>query len=264
MLLAACSGGKGGRGDAAAALPAVAADDSTGGAEATEAVMPTGADELFDDFIFNFASTRALQIERTRFPLPVIGTDGKQKSIAKREWKMESFFMRQDYYTLIFDTPEQMELVKDTALVAVTVEKIMLTDSIVRQYAFHRDHGRWMLAQIREQQLSHNANAQFLSFYQQFATDSVFQYRSLSEQIDFSGPDPDDDFARMEGVITPDFWGAFAPELPTGMLYNIVYSSQDPASAQKIFVLRGIANGLETELTFVLRNGHWKLTKLST
>ena len=59
-----------------------------------EQPMPKAADELFDDFFFNFAANRKLQRKRIHFPLPVY-TDGKViKTIAKNEWKIDNFFMR--------------------------------------------------------------------------------------------------------------------------------------------------------------------------
>ncbi|MBR4898149.1 MAG: DUF4348 domain-containing protein [Prevotella sp.] len=228
-----------------------------------EEPMSAAVDELFDDFIFNFAANRKLQLERIRFPL-LVNSGEEKEYIERKEWKHEHFFMRQDYYTLIFDKPEQIDLVKDTALTQAVVEKIFLSEHFVRQYIFNRENGRWMLTEIRNQTLPRNPNAQFLGFYEQFVTDSVFQRESLDDQIDFVGPDPDDDFAQMEGVITPDFWDAFCPELPTGMIFNIVYGQQNPATTQKVFIIRGIANGLEVELTFKLHNGRWKLTKMST
>lgn len=225
--------------------------------------MSAAVDELFDDFIFNFASNRRLQMERIVFPLTVSSDEG-QKLIQRSKWKMEHFFMRQDSYTLIFDSPEQMELMKDTALSTVIVEKIFLNEHVIEQYLFERKVGRWMLAGINKQSMPRNPNAQFLSFYERFVTDSVFQHESLSEQIVFVGPDPEDDFAQMEGVITPDFWDGFRPDLPRDMIYNIVYGQQAPAALQKILVLRGIANGLEVELTFRQHRGRWKLTKMIT
>ena len=36
-----------------------------------ETPMPKAADELFDDFLFNFAANRKLQKQRVHFPLPV-------------------------------------------------------------------------------------------------------------------------------------------------------------------------------------------------
>ena len=244
--------------------PADAAENTDSIAEEMEdEAVPVAADELFDDFFFNFASNRRLQMERISFPLTV-NSGHKVERMERSQWKMDQFFIRQDFYTLIFDSEQQMEAVKDTAVAEATVEKIFLDSDFVRQYLFSRKTGRWMLYEIRNQTLPRNANATFLSFYKQFVADSLFQRESLAEQIEFSGPDPDDDFRQIEGVITPDFWEAFCPEFPARMLYNIVYGATGTGSHQKILVLRGIANGLEVEITFQLRNGRWKLTKLLT
>jgi hypothetical protein len=78
------------------------------------------------------------------------------------------------------------------------------------------------------------------------------------------GPDPDDDFSMMEGIITPDTWEAFAPELPSKMIYNIIYGEAKKETNSKLFVLRGIANGQELEMTFKRKDGKWLLTKLAT
>lgn len=228
-----------------------------------EEPMPTAADELFDDFFFNYAASRRLQLERTRFPLPV-ERDTVTTYIEKRQWKPERFFIDQDFYTLIFDSERQMDLVKDTTVARVTVERIQLSESTVQQYCFERLHGAWMLQKVCYQPLQRNPNAQFLGFYQRFVSDSLFMHQSLADQINFSGPDPDDDFQMIEGVISPEQWDAFAPTFPDGTLYNIVYDPHHPAAMQKIFVIRGIANGLEVEVTFRLQKGRWRLKKLST
>jgi len=233
--------------------------------------MPTAADELFDDFIFNFASNRRLQLERINFPLAITtdsatlaaDTTGQYVPVERTNWQTERFFMNEGEYTLLFDTQKQMELVKDTTIEQVTVEKIMLERQQVQQYLFHKQSGQWHLQEVRQQPLVENPNASFIGFYHQFATDSVFQRESLSEAISFAAPDPDDDFEVTEGVITPDFWDAFAPELPEEIQYNIVYGQQDSASNQKIFVVRGISNGLELELTFQRKSGKWKLTRMA-
>jgi len=223
--------------------------------------LPLSADELFDDFIFNFASNRRLQMERIEFPL-LVNSGAKKEYVDREDWQMEHFFMHQGEYTLMFDYEEQMLLTQDTSIVDVALEKIFLDEAFIRQYLFSKSSGRWMLTEIRNQTLPRNANSQFIAFYQQFVTDSLFQRESLAEEIEFQGPDPDDDFAQMEGVITPDFWDAFAPELPQRMLYNIVYVPQNPQSQQKILVVRGISNGLEQMLTFRQRQGRWLLVKL--
>ncbi len=228
-----------------------------------ETPMPKAADELFDDFVFNFAANRKLQMKRVQFPLPVYRNEKLVKQIARKHWRMEHFFMRQDYYTLIFDNYKQMNLVKDTTIAHVVVEKVFYRKQVVQQFVFDRIQGLWMMTSINYKSMYQNQNASFLKFYGKFATDSVFQSEHLHNPVKFVGPDPDDDFSTMTGDIEPETWPAFAPELPHGMIYNILYGQQYTESNQKIFVIRGIANGLETELTFRRIGGKWMLTKLN-
>ena len=228
----------------------------------SEEPMPVSAEELFDDFLFNFASNKRLQMERVKFPI-IVSSEAKADTLEKNDWQMEHFFMHHGEYTLIFDSEAQMEAVKDTSVNHAIVEKIFMDQGFVCQYQFDRKNGRWMLDRMNKQTMSHNPNASFLSFYRRFATDSVFRQQSLAQEIAFSGPDPDNDFDQMEGVITPDFWEAFAPELPHGTIYNIMYGHPHSHSNTKIFVLRGIANGLEVEMTFHREHNQWRLTKLS-
>ena len=228
-----------------------------------ETPMPKAADELFDDFVFNFAANRKLQMKRVHFPLPVYHNDKLVKSIGKRAWKMEHFFMHQDYYTLIFDNQKQMNLVKDTAIDHVVIEKVFYAKKTVQQFLFNRINGEWMMTSINYKPMYSNMNASFLKFYGRFATDSAFQAEHLHNPVKFVGPDPDDDFSTMSGDIEPETWPAFAPQLPHGMIYNIIYGQKYAESNQKIFVIRGIANGMETILTFKRVHGKWMLTKLN-
>ncbi len=229
----------------------------------TDTPMPQAADELFDDFLFNFVANRRLQMERVVFPLTVT-RNGDTTQTQRQDWQMERFFMRQGYYTLLFGSKGEMAMMNDTSLTQAVVEKIYFNTGAVIQYQFHRLRGAWMLTEVDTQPIAANPNASFLEFYHQFVTDSVFQSHSLEETVQFVGPDPDDDFQQMEGFLTPDTWPAFAPELPDKMLYNIVYGSRRPRTDNMIFVMRGIANGLELELTFKHRGDKWRLAKMTT
>ena len=230
----------------------------------TETPMPRAADAYFDDFVFNFTANKRLQFERIVFPLRVTEADGKMKMTEKSQWKMEHLFMRQGYYTLLFDDDAQMSHMKDTAVNEAVVEKIMLRKNQVKNYYFHRIRGAWMMYEVRTTPMEENANASFLSFYKRFTTDSVFQVQSINETVQFVGPDPDDDFNVMEGVITPDTWEAFAPQLPGKVLYNIVYGKPEAEGNKKIFLMRGVSNGLEMELRFKKVGGKWLLMKMTT
>ena len=224
--------------------------------------MPKAADELFDDFIFNFAGNNKLQQARIKFPLLNIN-NGDTGYIKKENWQIEHFFMRQGYYTLILDSRKQLNLTKDTNINNVTVEKIFLRKNYVKQYNFNRIRGEWMLTSINSHAMQKNSNSSFLQFYQRFATDSAFQYKSLNETIDFSGPDPDDDFSELEGEIFPEQWDVLGPtDLPSGTIYNIIYGQKYVQNNYKVFLLRGIANGQELEMTFQRKGGAWKLIRL--
>ena len=67
-------------------------------AEVKEEPKPMEADELFDDFIFNYASDDALQRQRTVFPLPYYNRDTPSK-IEEEFWKHDYLFTKQNYYT---------------------------------------------------------------------------------------------------------------------------------------------------------------------
>ena len=94
--------------------------------------MPKAADQLFDDFFFNFIANRKLQRSRIKFPLPVVN-GGKTSELTRGQWKTDHFFRPQGYYTLIFDNEKQMKYPKATDLDSVIVEKIHLRKRTVEQ-----------------------------------------------------------------------------------------------------------------------------------
>lgn len=267
LLMFSCAGNKTGQGED---TPADSVADSTDLAETdtmelliTETPMPRAADVMFDDFLFNFLANKRLQKERIVFPLRIFEGD-KVEQMEERQWQMEHLFMRQGYYTLLFNDEQQMALMKDTAVSEAIVEKIQLKKNQVKDYMFRRIRGAWMLCEVRVNPIDENVNASFLKFYQHFSSDSTFQVKSLNETVQFVGPDPDDDFNMMEGVITADTWEAFAPKLPAKSIYNVIYGKPQKEGDNKIFLLRGVANGLELELRFKKEGGKWLLTKLMT
>lgn len=268
LLLSACQGHKTGNNEVTESADSTERADTMATTlqeeiEEEDTPMPKAADELFDDFIFNFAANRTLQYSRIQFPLRI--QRGEEVSTTnKGQWQMEYFFMKQDYYTLLFDSEKEMEHVKETNIDHAVVEKIYLEAKTVKQYVFNRVNGVWMLQEVIHMPLSESRNASFLEFYAHFASDAEYQSKHLMESVKFVGPDPDDDFGQMEGVITPDTWEAFAPDLPSGMIYNIVYGEPQKETGRKVFVLRGIANGMEMELTFKHEGNKWKLEKMTT
>lgn len=226
--------------------------------------MPKAADELFDDFFFNFTSNKKLQRSRILFPLTV-KTDGVSRKIQRNEWRMDKFFRTQGYYTLIFDNAKQMALVKDTSVSEVTVEKVYLQKGTVEQYEFLRKDGKWLLAHIDHKGIEETRNASFLTFLGKFVTDDSFQMQSIHDPLTYVGPDPEgEDEQKIVHTEIPAYsWADFLPEVPDEMIYNILYGQHYDSENEKILMFKGISNGLETQLTFKRHGDDWKLVKLN-
>lgn len=229
-----------------------------------ETPMPKAADELFDDFFFNFASNKQLQRNRIVFPLTV-KTGEESHQVQRQEWKMEKFFRSQGYFTLIFDNTKQMKLVKDTSINKVTVEKIRLGNGTVEQFQFERKNGQWVLAEIDNISYANTGNASFLTFLDKFLSDESSQQQSIENPLPYYGPDPqgEEENKCVNTEIAASEWRDFLPELPTEVLYNIDYGQTNASSNQKILMFKGIANGLETQLVFKKNGNDWRLVKLN-
>ncbi|MDR0939158.1 MAG: DUF4348 domain-containing protein [Mediterranea sp.] len=226
-----------------------------------ETPVPTRADESFDDFIYNFASDDALQRQRVKFPLPYYEGDLK-RDIGREEWKHDSLFIQQPYYTLLFDKEADMDVVPDSTLTSVQVEWIYVKRRMVKRYYFERVRGAWILEAINRRAIEADDNEDFVEFFQRFASDSLFQRQRVRDPLEFVTIDPDDEFSVLNATINVDQWFAFHPTLPTDSLSNINYGqANDDHSRAKILALKGIGNGFSNILHFRLHAGKWELYK---
>lgn len=229
--------------------------------EAKEEPKPMEADELFDDFIFNYASDVALQKQRTLFPLPYYNGDTPSK-IEEKFWKHDYLFTNQNYYTLLFDRDDDMDMVGDTTLKSVQVEWIYPSNRMVKRYYFERRKGMWKLEAINLRRIETGENEDFVSFYARFATDSVYQSRHISDPLQFITIDPDDEFSILETTLDLNQWYAFRPVLPADKLSNINYGQRnEDNSITKILKVNGIGNGYSNLFYFRKRGGEWELYK---
>ena len=230
-------------------------------AEVKEEPEPLEADELFDDFIFNYASDEALQRARTEFPLPYYNRDTPSK-IEERFWKHDYLFTKQNYYTLLFDRESDMDMVGDTALKSVQVEWIYLKTRMVKKYYFERKQGMWMLEAINLRHIEDGEGENFVDFYTRFVTDSLYQSEHIANPLQFVTIDPDDEFAILETTLDVNQWYAFRPSLPADKLSNINYGQKNEDNSNtKILKVNGIGNGYSNVFYFRRRGGEWKMYK---
>lgn len=227
--------------------------------EVVEEPKPIEADELFDDFIFNYAQDHKLQLQRTKFPLPYYKEDVPLK-IEKSDWTHDDLFANESLYTLIFDKEEQMDLVGDTTLVSVQVTWLFLHDRLLKKYYFEKVKGVWMLEAINQHTMPDEGEGDFIRFYTQFANDSIFQQRHLAPRLQFVTIDPDDEFSILETTIPASQWSAFRPVMPQEKLSNIDYGQHaSNQSNRKILKINGIGNGYSNLFYFRRKGGSWEL-----
>lgn len=230
-------------------------------AQAAKGPHQSHADELFNDFIYSFASDPTVQRQRIVFPL-LVDNGGKKSFIDARHWKHDYLFIHQKIYTLIFDRQKDMDLVNDTSLKSVQVEWLYPKNKMVKHYNFKRVRGMWLLESINMSHMTNIEDETFLNFYGRFSTDSLFQAQRVCQPLKFVTANPDDDFSMIEATIDVSQWFAFKPQLPILQMSNINYGQQNSdKSIQKIVAFKGVSNGFSNVLYFRKKAGKWKLYK---
>lgn len=228
-----------------------------------DAPLSKAVDELFDDFFFNFAGNQRTQLSRIQFPLPV-HANGHTTMLERRQWKRSYFFMSDGYYVVLLDDIDDDALSKDTTVNKAYVERLDFDSGKVKRYDFQRLRGEWRLTAITHNTLENHANASFFQFYKHFATDEDFQVESLGSFVLMTAPDSDEEFTEVTGSISPEQWPAFKPDLiPSGVVYFVNYGQQNTSETHKVFIVRGVANGLNIEMDFQRKDGQWKLLKFA-
>lgn len=223
--------------------------------------MPTDADELFNDFIYDFASDSSFQKQRIVFPLQV-NNGNKVSAVDMNHWHHDYLFIRQKIYSLIFDKEKDMDIVNDTALKVVQVEWMYPRTNTKKEYNFKRVKGVWLLESIAFNRMDKSDNENFLEFYHRFVTDSLFQAHRVCQPLQFVTSDPDNDFSVIEATIDVNQWFAFKPQLPVEQLSNINYGQPNSDRSDfKIVALKGVSNGFSNVLYFRRKAGKWQLYK---
>ncbi|MCH5176862.1 MAG: DUF4348 domain-containing protein [Prevotellaceae bacterium] len=225
-----------------------------------EREIPQSADVLFDDFFFSFATDERFQMQRVVFPLHGEGEEGEQ-TLSQEQWAEARLFSRQPFFSIIYDRDRDMEIQKDTNLTQVSVEWIHLNDDRLERYNFNRRNGQWLLTDFQSMAASQTPNGDFIRFYAQFVTDSVFQRESLCQPLRLIS-EADDEFDEGgEMELSPDEWFEFRKEMPMPehVMMNINYGQPALSENKKVLMVEGMSNGLYVRYHFDRLNERWRL-----
>ena len=153
---------------------------------------------------------------------------------------------------------------KDTSVHSVQVDWIYLKKNKIKRYYFERENDRWFLEAMNLEQIARDSSKgeDFLTFYEQFASDSVFQQERLNKPLVFVTADPEDEFQILETTLDEGQWFAFRPPMMKDKLTNVRYGQKETMESKtKVVEFKGFGNGFSNVLYFERRKGIWKLMK---
>ncbi len=220
--------------------------------------LSTAVDENFDDFIYSFMKEKRFQIGRIKFPLAQT-ENGKTTFVQRNAWKYDPLFAEDDSYTMLFNDETSLEHRNDTSLTEVCVEHIFMSEEKIKQLHFKKTNGRWKLTDIHIHHFNNDSNQEFLAFYSNFATDSVFQRQHTQNPLRFRTYDSDN-YNNVDGLLDIEQWFAFRPEMPIRNFTNINYGINAPGSKQRLLIICSQSEGMNCILTFVKYGDTWRLT----
>lgn len=217
------------------------------------------ADELFDDFLYNYVHDVDLQKQRTVYPLKETLLTGKVVERTQRESCEDFSFMDGEYTTIIYNNEQEKSFNEDTALLQASLEKIDLVSRKITSYDFLRDCGKWNLVAIRNISFSNSDLCDFLSFYSKFSQDLKFQHKSIASSIHISMMDPDDYTQTIEGFITKEQCSAIISAIPSGVITNIRYGQQYKHTRRILIEKNSMGNGMSETFCFAKNGNRWGL-----
>ena len=221
---------------------------------------PVAVDELFVDFFYNFAGDLRFQRHRIVFPL-ICREDDDTTTIAQQEWAEVNRFGEQEFYAMIYEREQDLELQNDTAVQSVSVEWIYLQEDYTERLNFHRINGQWMLTDILKGRTSNMPNSDFLRFYGQFVADSTFQHESLDLPLRLTLTSEDGEEAAEEETLSAEDWFNMREELPIphDELVHLDYGQTSISQNRKTLLMQGLGNGLQMKFLFNKDGENWKL-----
>ncbi len=241
--------------------PAIVASVAEAATELEEAEQPATEVLTFNDFFFLFTHNKSFQAAHIKFPIDIRELDETVRTMSSGA-AFRSYFNWPDggeYTLLLADAGEIGRLSSDMSLDSVAAEVIDLEAMTTRSYEFLCRDSIWRLHHISNFEPQERVG-DFLRFYAQFSTDTIFQEEHLAESIRFTSADPDNETESIEGILLPAQWQAFRPDLPCGVITNIFFGQPIEDSPRIILLQCASASGMMQTCTFEQRHGRWILS----
>ena len=122
-----------------------------------EEVLPKSADELFNDFFYNYASDGNFRKMRTTYKYDSAAGDSVLASSMSSNAAFRELTVK-DFYAVVYEREEELVFQKDTSLSEVIVERMDLDAGIVEQFDFRRYDGTWVMQDVTSTTVDDTSN----------------------------------------------------------------------------------------------------------
>lgn len=228
-----------------------------------EEVLPKSADELFNDFFYNYALDEKFRKMRTTYKCESAEDDSvsvgsKPSGVVFRELVVK------DFYAVVYEREEELAFQKDTSLSEVVVERMNLDAGIVEQFDFRRYGGTWVMQDFTSTTVDDTPNSDFLAFYSSFSADSVGRLDNVTEPLMFVMTAEDDEGEDEVVEMRLDEWMEISADLPlpSHEIINVNYGQTCISNNNKLLLVVGISNGLSLKYRFMKQGGKWMLVEV--
>jgi len=215
-------------------------------------------DENFNDFFYSFTTYEKFQRNRVSFPLPMNEKD-TEIVVERKAWKFLPLHSADDVYTVVFSHLNDMEIENEPSLDSVMVSRLEFMEETMTCYDFMKDKGHWYLVRMKRMPLAESTDAPFMTFFHQFAADSLFQYNHIASMVQFVTSDTENEFEQISGILEKSQWFVFRPDLPKEDLFTINYGQPLQDDKFRLLTLQGRSNSYICMLFFKKTHEGWML-----
>ena len=228
--------------------------------------IPEAVDELFADFLYSFMVDPSFQLKRVVFPLRVKEDDSEQ-TIDRNAWKSASRFAARDFYSVLYEREEDLELLKDTSINTVGVEWYNLSDGQMERFNFQRIDGQWLLTDGEQKPTSQTSLASFAAFYAKFSSDTAFQSVSIDFPLPLVTEDVDEEFEDEDidqMMLSAESWPEFRQQMPfpEQVLTNIDYGQMSISQNRKVLLVESMGSSMYVKYKFDRSGDQWRLYEI--
>jgi hypothetical protein len=225
--------------------------------------LPKSADELFNDFFYNYVSDARFQKLRTVYK-PCVEVDDSLRGDSvscSGEFRQLKVY---DSFFIIYEREEDLAFQKDTSLTEVVVERVNLESGVLEAFNFRRYNGKWVMNDVVSCSIEDTPNADFLSFYSVFSSDSVRRLDYVAEPLAFVMSTNDEEIDELV-ELSHDEWMELSSDMPipSKEIININYGQTCISNNNKLVLVEGVSNEHFLRYRFMKDNGKWMLVEVS-